>query len=73
MDVKAKIDEIVKKVQSDPKTMENFKKDPVKTVESLTGVDLPDDVVKQVVTGVKGKIKIDQASGILNSLKNLTK
>ena len=73
MDVKAKIDEIVKKVQGDPKTMDNFKKDPVKTVESLIGVDLPDDVVKQVVTGVKGKIKIDQASGILNSLKNLTK
>lgn len=73
MDVKAKIDEIVKKVQSDPKLMDSFKKDPVKTIESVIGVDLPDDVVKQVVTGVKGKITLDKAAGAMDMLKGLMK
>ncbi len=73
MDVKAKIDEIVKKVQSDPKLMDSFKKDPVKTIESVIGVDLPDDVVKQVVTGVKGKITLDKAAGVMDMLKGLGK
>lgn len=73
MDVKAKIDEIVKKVQSDPKLMDSFKKDPVKTIESVIGVDLPDDVVKQVVAGVKGKITLDKAAGVMDMLKGLGK
>ncbi len=73
MDVKAKIDEIVKKVQSDPKLMEQFKKDPVKAVESVIGVDLPDDIVKQVVAGVKGKITVDNAAGVLDALKGILK
>ena len=73
MDIKAKIDEIVKKVQNDPKLMDEFKKDPVKAVESVIGVDLPDDVVKQVVAGVKGKITIDNAAGVLGALKGIMK
>jgi len=73
MDVKAKIDEIVKKVQSDPKLMEEFKKDPVKAVESVIGIDLPDDVVKQVVAGVKAKVTVDNAAGVLGALKGLMK
>lgn len=73
MDVKAKISEIVDKVKNDPKLMEQFKKDPVKTVESLIGVDLPDDIVNQVVTGVKGKISLDKASDVLGKLKGLGK
>jgi len=73
MDIKAKIEELVKKVQNDPKLMEQFKKDPVKTVESVVGVDLPDDIVKQIVTGVKGKISLDKAAGVMDALKGLGK
>ena len=73
MDVKAKIEEIVSKVQNDPKLMEQFKKEPVKAVESIVGVDLPDDVVNQVVTGVKSKITIDKAAGLMDMFKGLGK
>ena len=73
MDVKEKINEIVEKVQKDPKFMEQFKKDPVKAVESVVGVDLPDDMVNKVVAGVKGKVTIDKAAGVMDALKNLTK
>lgn len=73
MDVKAKVEEIVKKVQNDPKLMEEFKKDPVKAVESVIGVDIPDDIAKQVVAGVKGKITLDKAAGAMDMLKGFMK
>lgn len=73
MDIKEKINEIVDKVKNDPKMMDDFKKDPVKTVEGIIGVDLPDDIVEKIVTGVKGKVTLDNASGIIGSLKGLMK
>ena len=71
MDIKAKIDEVVKKVQGDPAIAKNFEKEPVKTVEGIIGVDLPDDVVNNVVDGVKAKISADKAGGIIDKVKNL--
>ena len=73
MDVMAKVNEIVDKVQKDPKFKEEFKKDPVKAVESVIGVDLPDDVVNKVVAGVKGKVTLDSAAGIMDAIKGLAK
>jgi len=66
--MKDKIDEIVKKIQSDPKILDNFKKNPVKVVESLIGVDLPDDQINGVVDAVKAKINIDDIGGSLKGL-----
>ena len=69
MDIKAKITELVDKIKGDPKLMDNFKADPVKTVEGLVGVDLPDDQVKAVAEGVKAKINLggigDKLGGLL--------
>ena len=70
-DVKAKIDEIVQKVTKDPDFKAQFTKSPVKAVESVIGVDLPDDVVNQVVTGVKGKVSMDKLSDMAGSIKKL--
>ena len=50
-DVKAKIDELVGKIQKDPAMLKSFQNDPIKTVEKLTGVDLPDDQLKPLVAG----------------------
>ena len=71
MDIKAKIDEVVKKVQGDPSIAKNFEKEPVKTVEGIIGVDLPDDVVNNVVDGVKAKLSADKAGGIVDKIKGL--
>lgn len=70
-DVKAEITKVVEKVTKDEKLMDQFKKDPVKAVESVVGVDLPDDVINKVVDGVKAKISIDKLGGIAGSIKNL--
>lgn len=68
MDIKAKVDEVVNKVKSDDKFAEKFKSEPIKAVEDVIGVDLPDDVVKNVVDGVKAKINI---GGITDKLGGL--
>lgn len=56
MDIKKKIDEIVDKVKNDKDFEKKFKDNPVQAVESIIGVDLPDDKVKPIVDGVKAKI-----------------
>ena len=75
MDIKEKIEEVVKKVTSDKDLIDDFKKNPVKTVEKVAGVDLPDDTVEKVVDAIKAKISVDdvkdKVSDALGSLKKL--
>lgn len=71
MDIKAKIDEIVNKIKSDKGIAENFKSNPVKTVEDLIGIDIPDDQVGKLVDGVKAKLSLDNADGLLGKIKKL--
>jgi uncharacterized protein YpuA (DUF1002 family) len=73
MDIKAKINEIVEKVKSDKGFAAKFKESPIKAVESVLGVDLPDDQVKSVIDGVKAKLSLDKADGALGGIKNLFK
>lgn len=58
MDIKEKIEEIVNKVKSDEGFADKFKSEPVKAVEDVLGVDLPDDQINKVVEGVKAKIDL---------------
>lgn len=71
MDIKAQINKVVDMVKNDKSLLEQFQKEPVKAVEKVIGVDLPDDVVNQVIAGVKGKISVDKVSDAIGSLKKL--
>jgi hypothetical protein len=71
MDIKAKIDEVVAKVQAEPDLMDKFQKQPVQTVEGIIGVDLPDDIINGVVDGVKAKLGVDSVSGIFDKIGGL--
>ncbi len=71
MDIKAKIEEIVKKIKTDKNLLGKFKDDPIKTVEGLIGVDLPDDIIEKIVEGVKAKITVDDVKGVLGKLKGI--
>lgn len=70
-DVKAKVEELVGKIQKDPALLKSFKADPVKTVEKLLGVDLPDDKLKPLVAGVKAKLAAGDIGDKLDGLKKL--
>lgn len=70
-DVKGKIEELVQKVQKDPELMQKFQKEPVKTIEGMLGVDLPDDKLQPLVAGVKTKLAASGLSDALGGLKKL--
>lgn len=71
MDIKEQVTKAVEKITKDEKMMEQFKKDPVKTVEQVLGVDLPDDMLNKVVDGVKAKVSVDKAAGVMDKVKKL--
>jgi len=70
-ELKAKAEGIVEKVKNDKDIAAKFQKDPISTVESLIGVDLPNDQVQGVVDFVKTKINLDKIGGALGGLKGM--
>lgn len=71
IDVKAEITRIVEKISKDESLKKDFQNDPVGAAKRLIGVEVPDDVIGQVVNGIKGKITADQVSGAVDALKKL--
>ncbi|AIQ61979.1 hypothetical protein D3C81_307440 [compost metagenome] len=71
MDIKAKIDEIVTKVKNDKDFSSKFMSDPVSAIESVIGIDLPNDQINALIDGVKAKITLDKAGDMLGSIKKL--
>ena len=71
MDLKAKIDQIVKKLLADKTLMARFERNPASVIEEYVGIDLPDEQVNQLVEGIKAKIKLDQVSDVLGGIGKL--
>ena len=68
LNIKEKIDELVKKLTGDKALMAKFEKNPVSVIEELVGVDLPDDQLGQLVDGIKAKVKLDKVGDMLGGL-----
>lgn len=63
------INTVVAKLKADDELMAQFQKEPIKALEKLLGVDLPDEQIQAVVTGIKTKLKLDDID--LSKLDNL--
>ncbi len=68
IDVKAKIEEIYGKLKNDDKLLKKFWDEPVKTIEGLVGVDLPDDKLEPVIDGLKAKLSADKLGELAGGL-----
>lgn len=73
MDMKGQINKIVEEITKNPDIKEQFEKEPVKTIEKVIGVDLPDDVVMKIIDGVKAKLTVDSVSKAAGALKGIFK
>ncbi|MBQ7230184.1 MAG: hypothetical protein IJX04_04730 [Oscillospiraceae bacterium] len=71
MDIKAKIEEVVKKLMNDKSLMTKFERNPVSVIEELIGIDLPDQQVNQLIEGIRAKIKLDQVGDVLGGIGKL--
>lgn len=73
MDIKEQISKIVEEITKNPNIKAQFEKEPVKVIEKVIGVDLPDDVVMKIIDGVKAKLTVDNVSKAADALKGMFK
>ena len=71
MDIKATVEKAVKKLMDNPALLKKFDKEPVKVLEEILGVDLPDDLVNQLVDAIKAKIAAENVGNALQGLGKL--
>ena len=71
MDIKAKIEQIVKKLLSDKTLMARFERNPASVIEEYVGIDLPDEQVNQLVEAIQAKIKLEQVGDVLGGIGKL--
>lgn len=71
MDIKEKAEEIIEKIKSDKNIKEKFEKDPVKAVEGILGIDLPDEIINKVIETVKAKLTADTVSDVASKIGGL--
>jgi len=70
-DIKKMAEELIEKIKKDPQMLANFKKEPVKTIEKLIGIDLPDEQLENVADLVKAKLAVDDIADVAGKLKGL--
>lgn len=73
MDIKAKAAELVEKIKNDPALLREFQESPVKLLEEIVGMDLPDDQINQLADLIRAKIDLDKAGDLLKGLGGLFK
>ena len=71
MDIKEIIENIVEEIKTNENLKEDFENEPVKLIEKVVGMDLPDELVEKVIDGVKAKIAVDKVADIADSLKKI--
>lgn len=68
LDIGTKINEIAEKIKGDKNLMAKFKENPITAIESIVGIDLPDDQIKPLIEGVKAKLA---GGGLMDTIGGL--
>jgi len=71
MDIQKIITEAVKALTENEALLKAFNQNPAKTLESMLGINLPDDQVNAVVAGIKAKLGLDDVLEMAGKLKGL--
>ena len=70
-DIKELAEKAVDTIKGDDNLLESFKENPIKVVEKILNVDLPDDILEKIVEIVKTKINIDDAKEVIGKIAGL--
>ena len=77
MDIKVKLQDLVesvtKKLKEDPSLLSSFKKEPIKVIEKVIGIDLPDEQIEKLITMVKAKLAADDLADKADDVKDALK
>ncbi|MBS5879829.1 MAG: hypothetical protein KIC63_06805 [Clostridium sp.] len=66
-----KVEELAKKIGADKTLLASFTKEPVKTLETKFGIDLPDEQINKLVDAIKAKLNLDQAGDLFGGIGKL--
>ena len=69
-EIKDKIEDIAEEIRKDPALLKQFKTDPVKALEKVLGMDLPDDMINKVIAAVKAQIAAEDLDDKLDKLED---
>ena len=72
-DVLEIVEKAVKKILKDEKLQKQFLTEPVKALEKVLDIDLPDELIEPVIDGIKAKIVADKVSDTLGDTTKLLK
>ena len=67
-DIKDLAEKAVETIKGDDNLLESFKTNPIKVVEKVLKIDLPDEILEKIVEIVKTKINIDDAKEALGNI-----
>ncbi|MBO5649396.1 MAG: hypothetical protein J6S76_05730 [Clostridia bacterium] len=70
-DIKELSEKAVDTIKGDENLLESFKKDPIKVVEKILNVDLPDEILEKIVEAVKAKMNLDDAKDAIGKIAGL--
>ena len=68
MDIKQVIFDAATKIMNYKNLLKLFQKDPVKALEKVLNVDLPDDLINPVTDGIKAKIAVNNIEDVAGNL-----
>jgi len=71
LEIKDKVEELVKKISSNKALKEQFMKDPIEVLEKVLKVDLPNEQLDKVVDAIKAKLTVDDIGDALGALGGL--
>ncbi len=73
INVKEIITETAEKLLKDENLRKQFMDDPVKALEKLLNIDLPNELLDPVVEGIKAKLTVDTVQDVLGDASKLFK
>ena len=71
IDIKELAEKAIDTIKGDDNLLESFKTNPIKVVEKVLKVDLPDDILEKIVEIVKTKINVDDAKEAVGKIAGL--
>lgn len=71
--LKEKINKIVDKIKNDKDFANKFKENPVKALEELSGIEIPEDKSQEAIAIIQTKINSKKVDDALDKLKGLFK
>ena len=71
MDIKEIITTLTEEIKNNKELMKDFDTEPVKVIEKMLKVDLPDELVEKVVDGVKAKMTLDKAGNLMDNVSDV--